>query len=206
VWFEILGRLVVPGLYFGKPVLSYYEDGPFDVERALELVGKYGVTNPHFPPTVLRMMMQVDDPAEQDDLDGVRVPNYGSEAVGEELVNWVRRTFGGATLHEAFGQTDANSILGEGESIIETRRGTLGKPLPGHKMTIVDPDTAQPLDEPDTVGEIAVRYEGDPICMKEYFGRPNRPRRRSRTAGCSRRISAPWTRTATSPTTAGRTT
>jgi acetyl-CoA synthetase len=55
---------------------------------------------------------------------------------------------------------------------MEKRSGTSGKVLPGHKVIIVDPETAEPIDEPETVGAIAVRYEGDPICMKEYLNKP----------------------------------
>jgi acetyl-CoA synthetase len=204
-WFGTIFGLVTPTLFHGKPILSYHADGPFDPEAAFEMVDKYGLTGIYTAPTVLRMMMQVEDPLDRHRVDSVRVVLTGGEDVGQSLVDWIDDVFGGATLLEAFGQTEANGIVGEC-SLLEKRSGTSGRALPGHEVTIVDPDTAEPLDEPDTVGEIAVRYEGDPICMKEYFGRPNRPRRRSRTAGCSRRISAPWTRTATSPTTAGRTT
>lgn len=41
-------------------------------------------------------------------------------------------------------------------------------------MRIVDPDTAEPTIGPGEVGEIAVRYEGDPVCFKEYWNKPDK--------------------------------
>ena len=49
--------------------------------------------------------------------------------------------------------------------------GSMGLPAPGHEVTIVDPETAEAL-PPGEVGEIAVRYEGDPVCFVEYWNQP----------------------------------
>ena len=50
-------------------------------------------------------------------------------------------------------------------------RETIGLPGPGHEIAVVDPETAEPL-EPGTAGEIAVRYEDDPVCFEEYWNDP----------------------------------
>lgn len=57
---------------------------------------------------------------------------------------------------------------------MEFREGTMGKPAIGHEVAIVDVDSAEPIQEPDTVGEIAVRYEGNPVCFKEYLNEPEK--------------------------------
>jgi acetyl-CoA synthetase len=37
----------------------------------------------------------------------------------------------------------------------------------------VDPETAEPTVGANEVGEFAVRHEGDPVCLKEYWNLPN---------------------------------
>jgi acetyl-CoA synthetase len=41
-------------------------------------------------------------------------------------------------------------------------------------VTIVDPETAEETVDPGEVGEIAVRYEGDPVCFVEYWNEPEK--------------------------------
>jgi acetyl-CoA synthetase len=46
--------------------------------------------------------------------------------------------------------------------------------VPGHELASVDPETAEPTVPPGEVGEIAVRYDGDPVCFKEYWNKPEK--------------------------------
>jgi acetyl-CoA synthetase len=48
----------------------------------------------------------------------------------------------------------------------------VGRPGPGFDVRIVDPETGRPTVEPGEIGEIAVRYENNPICFTEYWHRP----------------------------------
>ncbi|WP_254545793.1 acyl-CoA synthetase [Halomarina pelagica] len=185
-WVASLFDVLFPGLYYGKPVLAY-AGGPFDPETAFSLIEKYGVTNYFAPPTALRMMMQVEDPGERYDVDTVRVIPSGGESLGQSIVDWAAETFGGGgsdaasdrgsggvAVHEGYGQTEANLIVGDCTALAEFREGKMGLRGPGHDVRIVDPETAEPIDEPDALGEIAVRYEGDPVCFKEYLNRPEK--------------------------------
>ncbi|WP_254525750.1 AMP-binding enzyme [Natrinema caseinilyticum] len=121
------------------------------------------------PPTALRMMMQLDAPADRYDLGSVR--RVG--AVGESVVDWVADTFDGAPVEELYGQTEANLVIGDCSSLKRPRPGKMGLAAPGHEVAIVDPETAEQIDEPGEIGEIAVRYEDDPICFEEYWKKPN---------------------------------
>ena len=49
----------------------------------------------------------------------------------------------------------------------------MGRALPGHRVAVVDPETAEPVD-PGETGELAVRYEGNPVCFIEYWNKPER--------------------------------
>ena len=174
-WVASLFDTVFPGLYYGKPVLAY-AGGPFDAEKALELVEKYEVTNFFAPPTALRMMMQVD--AEGYEVETMRAIASGGESLGQSIVDWAEAVFAGAAVHEGYGQTEANLIVGDCTALTEFREGKMGRAAPGMDIEIVDPETAEATVETGEVGEIAVRYAGNPVCFKEYWKKPERTERK----------------------------
>lgn len=168
-WIGTLFTTVFPSLYFGRPVLAY-NGGEFDPHTAFSLVEKYGITVLFVPPTGLRMMMQVDSPTARWDLSSVRLVASGGEQVGQTVVDWAARVFD-APVHEGYGQTEAHYFIGDCTTLVEFKHGTTGVALPGHTVAILDPDTADPL-EPGEVGEIAIRYDGDPTCFTGYWNNP----------------------------------
>ena len=178
-WVASLFDIVFPALYYGRPIVAY-EGGPFDPEAAFRTVERYGVSIFFAPPTALRMMMNVDSPADRYDVDSVRVIPSGGESLGQSIVEWGETTFDGAAVHEAYGQTEANLTIGDCTALTEFREGKMGLGGPGHDVRIVDPETAEPTVEDGEVGEIAVRYEGDPVCFKEYLNRPEKTERKVR--------------------------
>jgi len=172
-WVGSLYDLVMPALYYGKPVLAYEPFGSFDPERAFELIERYELTCMYIPPTAQRMMMNaVDDPAAAYDLDSVRVLGSGGEGLGETLSTWGRETFG-AAIHEAYGQTEASILVANCSQYFEYRNN-IGKPMPGMDVRIVDPDEGSPATELDRgeLGEIAVR-EDTATMFTEYLGKPD---------------------------------
>jgi len=176
-WIASLFDVVVPGLFYGKPVVAY-EGGPFDPESAFAIIERYDVTNFFAPPTALRMMMQVDDPSRYD-VGSIRVVPSGGESLGQSIVDWADDVFGGAAVHEGYGQTEANMIVGDCTALIEFREGKIGRAGPGHEVTIVDPETAEEIGA-GKVGEITVRDEGDPVCFVEYLNKPEKTARKVR--------------------------
>ncbi|WP_435194747.1 acyl-CoA synthetase [Natronomonas sp. EA1] len=177
-WIASLFDVVVPGLYYGKPVVAY-DGGPFDPELAFDLIERYGVTNFFAPPTALRMMMQVEDTS-QYRLDSIRVVASGGESLGQTIVDWADEVFQGAAVHEGYGQTEANMLVGDCTALLEFREGKIGRPGPGHEIAIVDPETAEPTVPQGEVGEIALRYEGNPVCFVEYWNKPEKTREKVR--------------------------
>lgn len=171
-WTGTILATMGPALYLGLPVVAHYTPGSFDPETAFEAVERYGVTATFIPATALKMMMQVDDPTDNYDLNSMRIIGSGGEALGEEVSNWADRTFEGATVHELFGQTEASGLVEEITEMFPRRKGSIGKPTPGHDVRILDPETAEANVSIGEVGEIGVWYEGDPVCMKEYWKKP----------------------------------
>lgn len=178
-WVASLFDVLFPGLYYGMPVVAY-AGGPFDAEKSFSLIEKYGVTNFFAPPTALRMMMQVDSPGERYNVDDMRVIASGGESLGQSIVDWANEVFGGAAVHEGYGQTEANVIIGDCTALTEFREGKMGRAGPGHEIQIVDTETAEATVDTGDMGEIAVRYEGNPVCFKEYWNKPDRTEQKVR--------------------------
>jgi acetyl-CoA synthetase len=169
-WILMVWTLLSP-LYYGTAVMAY-DDGQFDPEAQFRLIEKYGLTHGFIPPTAMRMMQNsVEDPAEQYDLKSVKVLAGGGEALTPSLVDWAESTFGDVTIHQTYGQTEADVCIGACTALTEFKYEAIGPAAPGHDVRIVDPDTAEPTVTRGEVGEIAVRFEGNPVCMKEYWKR-----------------------------------
>jgi acetyl-CoA synthetase len=177
-WIASLFDVVMPALYYGKPVVAY-NGGQFDPGNAFRIIETYGVSNFFAPPTALRMMMQVED-TDRYDVDTLRTIASGGESLGQSIVDWAQDTFGDTAVHEGYGQTEANMLVGDCTALTEFREGYIGRAGPGHEVTIVDPETAEPTVDPGETGEIAVRYEGNPVCFVEYWNKPEKTERKVR--------------------------
>jgi len=172
-WIAGLFATLFSGWYFGMSVLAYNSQGAeFDPHNALRLIEKYEVTGFFGVADAFRMMRH-----EVEDIDSYSISNLRGNLDGgnldQTLVDWTEEVLGSPALN-AFGQTEANILIGENPDYIEHRDGMVGKPLPGHEVTLVDPETAEPTVETNEIGEIAVRYEDDPVCMKEYWNNPKK--------------------------------
>jgi acetyl-CoA synthetase len=171
-WMGTLFTTVMPALYYGKSIVAYNR-GDFDPEFAFKIIERYGITNIFAPPTAIRMMMQ-EGGSDDYDVETVRTIASGGEALGEDIRQWASKMFDGATVHEGYGQSEAINIAGDCTALTELREGKIGPPAPGRTVEIVDPQTAEPTVDRGDVGEIAVRYEGDPTCFKGYLNNPEK--------------------------------
>jgi acetyl-CoA synthetase len=171
-WMGGLGIVVLPGMFYGATVVGWNKQ--FEGTDVFGLIEEFGITNYWIPPTALRMMMQEDELAERHDVSSVRTITSGGESLGQTIIDWVKETFEGASIHEGYGQTEANMIVGGCEPLGAMKQGKMGRAAPGQDVEILDPDTAEPTVEPGEVGEIGVRYEGNPVCLKEYWNKPEK--------------------------------
>lgn len=169
-WIGGLIDVLLPSLHHGIPVLTY-RAGKFDPEETFGIIADHGVRNIFLPPTALKLMRQVSDPAGRYDLD-VRSVASGGESLGAELLDWGRGAFG-LTINEFYGQTECNLVLGNCADFDPIRPGATGKPIPGHTVAIIDDDGNElPAGE---VGHIAVKRP-DPVMFLEYWNNPEATR------------------------------
>ena len=164
-WAGGLLDVLLPSLYFGIPVVAH-RARKFDPEHAFHFIAKHKVRNAFMPPTALKLMRQVTNPRRHNYV--MRSIGSGGEALGEDILNWCRETFG-FDVNEFYGQTEANLLVGNCSSVFSIRPGSMGRAIPGHDVKIVSP---QGVVLPDgEIGVIAVRRP-DPVMFIEYWRQP----------------------------------
>ncbi|MBF0356229.1 MAG: acyl-CoA synthetase [Alphaproteobacteria bacterium] len=164
-WIGGLLDVLLPAWHHGVPVLAH-RARKFDPDFAMHLMAKHGVRNVFLPPTALKLMRQAGSFKEKPRLRSI---GSGGETLGEELLDWGRSTFG-VTINEFYGQTECNLVVGNCASVMEVRKGSMGRAIPGHRVEIVD-DEGTPL-PPGTPGNIAVQ-KGDPVMFLGYWHNPD---------------------------------
>lgn len=159
-WVGGLLNVVFPAWHYGVPVVANRR-GKFDGARAFELIARHGVRNCFLPPTALKMMRQVADPAPVN----LRSVGSGGESLGTDLLAWGEAVLG-LTINEFYGQTEANLILSNRAGLMPVKAGSMGRPVPGHEVAVVD-EAGAVLDI-GHVGQVAVRRP-DPVMFLEYW-------------------------------------
>jgi acetyl-CoA synthetase len=146
--------------------------GRFDYKTAYELLEEFNITDSFLPPTAIRMMMEVENPTEQYDLE-LKTICSGGEPLTPEILEWANKELEGVAVNELYGQTEANLLVTNCRGWFQARAGSMGKPVPGHDVAIVDQQTGEkkPTGE---VGMIAVGHGDDPVIFEEYWNKPDK--------------------------------
>jgi acetyl-CoA synthetase len=119
------------------------------------------------------MLMEVPG-IERYDLSSLDVAVQGGEALDQAIVEWLREAVEGIAVHEAYGQTEAGVFVGDCEALgVAHEPGHAGKPLPGSAVDVIDPERPERVPDGE-VGEIALRYEDNPMAFLEYWNAPEK--------------------------------
>jgi acetyl-CoA synthetase len=177
-WTGGLMDALLPTLYFGLPIVGYR--GRFEPERAFRLLEKYAVRNAFLFPTALKMMMKAYPRPREHFRLALRSIMSAGEAVGTTVFAWAEEALG-VTINEMFGQTEMNYIVGNSHTHWPARPGSMGRPYPGHRVTLIDDDGRDvPDGEPGEVAVSRIAPDGqpDPVFFLEYFKNPDSTRRK----------------------------
>jgi acetyl-CoA synthetase len=137
----------------------------FSADQLLRVLGEEGVTTFCAPPTVWRMLIQADLASAE--VSTVRECLAAGEPLNPEVIEQVRQAWN-ITVRDGYGQTETTAQAGNtpGQPV---RPGSMGRPLPGYEIALVDPVTGQPADE----GEICLDLSQRPLgLMTGYLGDP----------------------------------
>lgn len=158
-WGKLFGQMIV-----GAAVIQWETPGRFDADGLLTAMERYGVTTFCAPPTVYRMLIQMD-------LSKYNLKLRHCMSAGEPLNPEVIRAWKKAfdlDIYDFYGQTETVCVLSN-YPFMPMKYGSVGKPTPGHDVRIVDDDGNEK--KPNEVGNIAI-YLGDvhpPGLFKEYW-------------------------------------
>jgi acetyl-CoA synthetase len=163
-WIGGLIDVLFPSWHHGVPVVAH-RARKFDPEEAFHLIAKHRIRNAFMPPTALKMMRQVEDPRTRYDIH-MRSIGCGGETLGAELLEWGKEVMG-VTINEFYGQTEVNLVVGNCAEVMEIRPGSMGRPMPGHLVEIVD-ESSVPVPV-GSVGEVSIKRP-DPVMFLQYWG------------------------------------
>ena len=145
-----------------------YNLARFDAKKTLEALVRYGVTTLCAPPTVWRMLILEDLKSYPVKL---RELASAGEPLNPEVIERVQAAWN-ITVRDGYGQTETTAQLGNppGQPV---KIGSMGRPLPGFKIELLDVTHDRPADE----GEVAISLRPRPLgLMTGYIDNPERTR------------------------------
>ena len=163
-WIGGLFDVLLPAWHFGIPVVSYRSQ-KFDPEVTFDLISKLEIKNIFLPPTALKMMKSFNPSKTLKDLK-LRTVGSGGEALGEDLLEWGKQILG-VGINEFYGQTECNLTVSNCGAIMPTKQGSIGKPVPGHEVRIIN-ENGELIKEPGLDGEIIVKSD-TPVSFLKYW-------------------------------------
>lgn len=160
------------GLYYAitGPLLlgitTYFNEAAFDATNTRDFMLRHKITNLASSPTAFRMMKssgvfkKIADSTEHDNELSLRVANSAGETLNTEVVGWVGSHLG-CQICDQYGQTETGMICCEHHALAhKCPVGSMGMPLPGHTLVILD-DDMQVLADGEQ-GQLAVMVSQSP--------------------------------------------
>jgi acetyl-CoA synthetase len=142
----------------------YRREGGFDPHKQLDFLSRHLVTNVFTTPTAMRSMMAIEDA-------GTRYPQVfrrvcsAGEPLNPEAIRWFREQYG-VTVLDYYGLTESYPLVAN-YPFLEVREGSMGKPMPGWDVQILDEDD-QPV-ERGARGQICLRARSNPHYPLGYW-------------------------------------
>jgi acetyl-CoA synthetase len=126
----------------------------YDASALLDVIAGHDVTTFCAPPTVWRMLIQADLSSVTTKL---REVVGAGEPLNPEVIEQVQKAWG-LTLRDGFGQTETTLQIGNPPGQL-LKPGSMGRPMPGYTVALIDPVSGEPADE----GEICLPLANRPL-------------------------------------------
>jgi acetyl-CoA synthetase len=124
---------------------------PFRPAALLDVIVSAGVTTLCAPPTVWRMLAQLDLARWRT---GLREVASAGEPLNAEIIERFREAWG-LTIRDGYGQTETTAQIGNPPGQPD-KPGSMGRPLPGYRVRLLDED-----EHPAELGEICLDAAGE---------------------------------------------
>jgi acetyl-CoA synthetase len=145
----------------------YQREGGFDPHKQLDFLSRHGVTNVFGTPTAIRSMMSITDAGNRYP-QKFRIVCSAGEPLNPEAIRWFRDQYG-ITVLDYYGLTESYPLCAN-YPFMEVREGSMGKPMPGWDVVILDEDE-HPVAAGER-GEICLRARSNPHYPLGYWNRP----------------------------------
>jgi len=148
----------------GAVQLVYQREGGFEPHKQLDFLSRHGPSNVFTTPTAMRSMMAISDA-------GTRYPQQfrivcsAGEPLNPEAIRWFRDQYG-LTVLDYYGLTESYPLVAN-FPFMEVREGSMGRPMPGWDVMILDEDE-RPLATGER-GEICLRARSNPHWPLGYW-------------------------------------
>ncbi|QYA99801.1 AMP-binding protein (plasmid) [Rhodococcus sp. USK10] len=152
--------------WIAEATIFVYNYSRFAAASLLDHMHRARVNTFCAPPTVWRMLIQADLGPKPE---GLRELLGAGEPLNPDVIRQVERAWG-LTIRDGFGQTETTLQIGNtpGQPV---KAGSMGRPMPGVPVVLVDPITGTVSDE----GEICLDLSQHPKnLMTGYLGDPDR--------------------------------
>jgi acetyl-CoA synthetase len=142
----------------------YQREAGFEPHKQLDFLSRHGVTNVFATPTAIRSMMSISDA-------GTRYPQQfrivcsAGEPLNPEAIRWFREQYG-VTVLDFYGLTESYPLCAN-FPFMEVREGSMGKPMPGWQVAILDEDEREVAQ--GERGEICLRARTNPHYPLGYW-------------------------------------
>ncbi|CAN5578788.1 AMP-binding protein [soil metagenome] len=145
----------------------YQREAGFKPSDQLAFLSKHGVTNVFTTPTAMRAMMAIPDAGERYP-QRFRVVCSAGEPLNPEAIRWFREQYG-LTVLDYYGLTESYPLVAN-YPFMEVREGSMGRPMPGWDVQILDEDE-RPVAQGER-GEICLRARSNPHYPLGYWNAP----------------------------------
>jgi acetyl-CoA synthetase len=152
---------------FGAVQLVLQRKGGFDPHGQLDFLSRHEASNVFATPTAIRSMMGISDA-------GTRYPQKfrivcsAGEPLNPEAIRWFREQYG-VTVLDYYGLSESYPLCGN-FPFMDVREGSMGKPMPGWDVAILDEDE-RPVEQGERA-EICLRARSNPHYPLGYWNNP----------------------------------
>ena len=145
----------------------YQREGGFDPGKQLDFLSRHGVSNVFATPTAIRSMMSIGDAGRRYP-QRFRIVCSAGEPLNPEAIRWFREQYG-ITVLDYYGLTESYPLCAN-FPFMEVREGSMGRPMPGWEVAILDEDE-RPVKSGER-GEICLKARSNPHYPLGYWNRP----------------------------------
>ncbi|RFA07465.1 AMP-dependent synthetase [Subtercola boreus] len=152
--------------WIAEATVFVYNYAKFDAVKLTAELDRAGVTTFCAPPTVWRMLIQTPDAVRPHAL---REVLSAGEPLNPEVISRIEARWG-LTIRDGYGQTEMTAAVANTPGS-PVKPGSMGRPLPGVPVVLVDPVSGEPSDE----GELCLDLAESPFTlMTRYLDDPER--------------------------------